>query len=490
MLRRHRAMLLCGVAAFFAYAYFYEAGGWNQNTRFDLVRALVEQRGVRLDDYQDNTRDRAIFESHYYADKAPGASLTAAPVVAVARAAMRLIHANPRSHANLMRESYVASLSAAAFPAALAVMCLWHLGRRMGASTRGATVVALAFGLGTPFWAWATIFYSHTLSAACLLGAVVAAVHLGDPSSSPNRDLRLGGAVGLLVGWAVVTEFPTAVPGSVVVLFALWQAWRDEAGRLARVAASIAIAGGACAVVLGAYDYAAFGSPFHVGYASEEDSSLLQQGFFGITFPKPAIMGQLLWGSFRGLLPLAPVLALVPIGWAMAIGSRRWRRAGLVAAAVFLLGFALNASYEHWEGGWSFGPRHLGPVLGFAALGLVPVWIKGGRVLRALIVSLAVVGSAFALIGVSTTAQPPAPDPQHPMRDLLWPAFRDGQLSLNRQSYFDVRPAGEAAGLRDEGVEHAQWNLGEKMGLTGLPSLLPLGAVLVVTIGLALRTKD
>jgi len=483
-------MLLCGVAAFFAYAYFYEAGGWNQNTRFDLVRALVEQRGIRIDDYQDNTGDRAVFESHYYADKAPGASFTAAPVVALARAAMRLVHANTKSHANLMRLSYLASLSAAAFPAALAVMCVWHLARGMGASSRGATVVALTFGLGTPFWAWATVFYSHTLSAACLLGAFVAAVHLGGPSSRPGRDIRLGGAVGLLVGWAVVTEFPTVVPGAIVAIFALWQAWRDDVGRLGRVAASLAIAGGACAIVLGAYHYAAFGSPFHVGYASEEDSTLLRHGFFGITFPKPAIMGQLLWGAFRGLLPLAPVLALVPIGWVMATGSREWRRAGLVAAAMFLVGFALNASYDHWEGGWSFGPRQLGPVLGFAAVGLVPVWIKGGRALRALVVALAVAGSAFSLIGVSTTAQPPAPDPQHPMRDLLWPAFRDGQLSLNRQSYFDVRPPGEAAGLRDVGVEHAQWNLGEKMGLTGLPSLLPLGALLIVTIGLALKTKD
>ncbi len=484
-------MLLCGVAAFFAYAYFYEAGGWNQNTRFDLVRALVEERGIRIDDYQDNTGDRAIFESHYYADKAPGASFVAAPVVALARAAMRLVHENTRAHSNLMRLSYVASLSASALPAALAVMCVWHLARRISASSRGATVVALAFGLGTPFWAWATVFYSHTLSAACLLGAFVAAVHLRDGSPSPERDLRLGAVVGLLVGWAVITEYPTAVPGAVVVLFALSQVWRDGGGRLARVATSIAIVGGACAAVLGVYNYAAFESPFHVSYASEENSSLLQGGFFGITFPKPAIMGQLLWGSFRGILPLAPVLALVPIGWVMGMGFRKWRRVTLVAAAMFLVGFALNASYEHWEGGWSFGPRQLGPVLGFAALGLVPVWIQGGRALRVLIVTLAVVGSAFSLVGVSTTAQPPGtPQFEHPMRDLLWPAFRDGQLSLNRQSYFDVRPPGEAAGIRDVGVEDAQWNLGEKMGLTGLPSLLPLGAVLIVTIGLALGTKD
>src|SRR5579862_5522250 len=102
MLRRQRAMLICGVAAFFAYAYFYEAGGWNQNTRFDLVRALVEHHGIRIDDYQENSGDKAEFHGHFYADKAPGASFTAAPVVALARAAMRVAGADPNSTDNLV----------------------------------------------------------------------------------------------------------------------------------------------------------------------------------------------------------------------------------------------------------------------------------------------------------------------------------------------------------------------------------------------------
>jgi hypothetical protein len=492
MLRRHRAMLLCGVAAFFAYAYFYEAGGWNQNTRFDLVRALVEHRTIQIDEFADNSGDKAPSGDHVYADKAPGASFVAAPVVALTRAGMRLAGADPRSHVNLAWQSYAASLAAAALPGALAVMCVWYLARRkLGATARGATVVALAFGLGTPFWAWATIFYGHTLAAFCLLSAFLAAIAIDDSTGERGGDIRSGAVVGLFIGAAVFTEYPTAIPGCIIVLYALGAAWRGGASRFLRVAVAIGVCGGLFAAALGIYNFAAFGSPFHVSYASEEDSTVLASGFFGITTPHLAIVGQLLWGAYRGLLPLAPVLALVPIGWVIAIGSRKWRRVTLMAAAVFLVGFALNASYEHWEGGWSFGPRQLGPVLGFAALGLVPLWIKGGRALRVLITTLAVVGSAFSLIGVSTTAQPPGtPQFEHPMRDLLWPAFRDGQLSLNRQSYFDVRPAGEGAGLRDVGVEHAQWNLGEKVGLTGLPSLLPLGAVLIVTIGLALGTKD
>ena len=489
MLRRRQAMLLCGVASFFAYAYFYEAGGWNQNTRFDLVRALVEHHGVQIDSYQEDTGDKADFEGHVYADKAPGASFTAAPAVAAARAGIRLAGGDPDSGQNLLRLTYIASLAAAALPGAISVMLVWAIARRIGASTTGAGVVALLFGLGTPFWAWASIFYGHTLAAACLLGAFLLAVHLGDADRTGASCARHGLGIGLLIGWSVVSEFPTAIPGAVVVLFALWQARQGGSARLIRVATGVAVAGGACAVLLGAYHYAAFHDPFHVGYASEE-RDVLKNGFFGFTFPKPGVAAELLWGSYRGILRLAPVLLLVPIGWWL--WARQFRtcttcRIGLAAGATFLVGFAMNASYEHWEGGWSLGPRHLGPVLGFAALALVPVWMKGGRVVRALVVAMALTGFAATLIGVSTTAQPPAPTYDAPMSQLLWPAFRSGHLSLNRQSFFESYPPGD---ISNYDAPRAAWNLGEKIGLHGLPSLLPLAAGLVIVIGLALRRAD
>ena len=66
-----RDMLLVGAALLVAQAYFYQGGGWNQNSRFDLARALVERGGVRIDDYAQNTGDKAVFEGHTYSDKAP-----------------------------------------------------------------------------------------------------------------------------------------------------------------------------------------------------------------------------------------------------------------------------------------------------------------------------------------------------------------------------------------------------------------------------------
>ena len=48
-LRRFEWMLF--FACFFAFAYFHQGGGWNQNARFAEVRAIVEQGRFAIDDY-------------------------------------------------------------------------------------------------------------------------------------------------------------------------------------------------------------------------------------------------------------------------------------------------------------------------------------------------------------------------------------------------------------------------------------------------------
>src|SRR5919202_2159871 len=87
--------LLIGVLLLGSYAYFYQGGGWNQNSRFDLTRALVERGTVQIDAYADNTGDKAIFDGHTYSDKAPGQALTAVPPLAIGRSAVRALGGGP-----------------------------------------------------------------------------------------------------------------------------------------------------------------------------------------------------------------------------------------------------------------------------------------------------------------------------------------------------------------------------------------------------------
>src|ERR1700712_4518008 len=84
-------------ALFLSYAYFYQAGGWSQNSRFAMIRAVLERHTLQIDAYQLHTGDRALWEGHYYTDKAPGASLVALLPVQAARVIARGAGVDPAS---------------------------------------------------------------------------------------------------------------------------------------------------------------------------------------------------------------------------------------------------------------------------------------------------------------------------------------------------------------------------------------------------------
>ena len=118
-LHRSSAILL-GLVAFLSFSYFYEGGGWNQNSRFDLLRAIVERHTLQIDAYHENTQDKAHFNGHYYSDKAPGLVFLAVPFAVAARSALRVVGMDPESPRGLVALSYLVSAGAVALPTALA----------------------------------------------------------------------------------------------------------------------------------------------------------------------------------------------------------------------------------------------------------------------------------------------------------------------------------------------------------------------------------
>src|SRR5213078_477139 len=100
------------------------------------------------------------------------------------------------------------------------------------------------------------LFFAHLLSA--LLGFAAFAVLWRERDGPPR--LALVAAAGLLAGLAVTTEYPLALAGVVLGLYAV--------ARSRPVRRGLAYAGGVAVGVapLLAYDWWAFGSPTHVSY--------------------------------------------------------------------------------------------------------------------------------------------------------------------------------------------------------------------------------
>ena len=64
---------------FALYAYCFQGGGWNQNSRFDTVRALVEQGRFEITEFASNTGDVSVYQGRVYSNKTPGTLQHAPP---------------------------------------------------------------------------------------------------------------------------------------------------------------------------------------------------------------------------------------------------------------------------------------------------------------------------------------------------------------------------------------------------------------------------
>jgi len=135
---------------------------------------------------------------------------------------------------------------------------------------------------------------------------------------------------------------------------------------------------------------------------------------------------------------------------------------------------SLTTSPTDWRAGWGIGPRHVVASLPFFALGVAALFARAiGRARTALwTVFGALAACSAALMLVATSVRPEVPTwYDRPFADYLWPLFRAGLLGVNTLPIHT-------------GFIHEQrqaWNLGEKLGLHGLASLLPLGAYLAAT---------
>lgn len=462
----HRQVLLLFAVLFFSNAYFYQGGGWNQNSRFDLLRAILDQHTLHIDAYQSNTEDKALFQGHFYSDKAPGQVLFALPFVAISRPALRAVGIDVDSARGLIVQSYIATLFASGMPIAVAACALYWLGVSLGHG-RGAGFAAVSLGLATPIWAYATLFFGHALAGACLLFSCAAAVLLKES----RREFGGGLAVGLAAGWATVTEYPAAPPAVILAFFALRQIWdRGPSGRW-RTAVGIATGAGFCLFVLMGYQYAAFGSPFQLGYSHYQAGAFpwMQRGFLGITYPKPLVLLKLLFGGHLGLFLLAPVLLTAPFGLRRLFRQDRTRTLAITAAAIPLYYWLFNASFSGWHGGNSYGPRYMLAGIPVLCIGLAPVYAAAGERLRWVLTALMGFGIALTLMAEATTVQPPQMM-RFPVVQLIWPAFWSGRFSLNRVSML-------VATDDPTGRVHGAFNLGELAGLHGLASIIPLLAL-------------
>ena len=179
-----RSYVVVFLLGFVCYGYFRPPTSWNENSRFNLVRAIVERGSLNIDPYHGNTGDKSYFEGHYYSDKAPGTSFAAVPAYAAYFAFLKLSGAAPPaqqsgatpqdapwSSSSYLWGLHLASIASVALISAMGVMVFLFLASFFTREPRLALLATLAYGFASLALPYATVFYGHQLAASLLLMA-------------------------------------------------------------------------------------------------------------------------------------------------------------------------------------------------------------------------------------------------------------------------------------------------------------------------------
>ena len=438
MLRFSRTEFLLFLACFFAFAYFNQGGGWNQNSRFAEVRAMAEEGRFAIDDFLVYVGDPAtndLFRApvdhaeydfdgkrhalcwvdpewtffpisgkpaktpgitdepmhmvcasgdvsyvpktgHFHPNKPPGTSFLALPAYWTIFKIEHAFGINPDHWWTLTVNAWLTTIFSVGLLSALGCVLFYRLACDFsGGEKRAALLATFALAFGTTFLPFGTILFDHNLTAVLLVASFYWLRHTPRPALA-----------GFCAGFAVVTNY---VAGGAVIALGLYALLAG--GVRWRRAILYSLGGLLPAALLGYYHYVNFGSPlalnndFQNPLFKDPSGSL---GMFGM--PNPYVGAMLLVSPYRGVFWLAPVLLLGLWGIIRWLLERKLVPEARLCLAIFGFFFLVNMSFNGYHGGFAAGPRYLVPGLPFLALPLVVAFVRWKKIaLAALTVSIA-----------------------------------------------------------------------------------------------------
>ena len=357
--------------------------GYNEqdSARICLSRALLAGR-LSDDTCFAYTVDSSRYGGHLYSSRAPGMSV----LEIVPAEVVGLKDPTTWTHEPDLR-LWAVHLVVSGIPFLLCVFLVGRISEGLAPGYGGPAMIAL--GLGTMLAPLAVAGFSHDLVACLAFVAFVLAWR-----RSPL-------AAGLAIGAGVAAEYDNAAILLVLLGYTALQGRTAVLRFLAGAAPGVAL--------LGAYDWAAFGAPWHTPLSYTVNFGAGEKlGLFGVQLPR-LDAARLVFVGERGLLVTSPVVVAAAAGLVL-LWRRGLRAEALVCGVITAAYLVAECGYFLPYGGLSPGPRFFVPALPFLGLGLAPAFARWRLATTALTAASVIATTAVVLTWASTGSY----------RDTIW----------------------------------------------------------------------
>lgn len=226
---------------------------------------------------------------------------------------------------------------------ALAIWLSYRAARRF-TSDGPAALAALAFGLGSSLYAYATVLpsYSHTYATFATSALILLTLRAGERPLSLFRWL----SVGLFLGIAIVQRPTNIIFGLIPAAFAVLHL-RYHLRTLISALTVVGLAALPFVLLqLAAYEYL-YGHPLTTPQGPH---------YMKLSEPHPFL---LLFAPHGGLFPTAPFTWLSVVGGAFLLRSSDTRVFAVTLLVISVLEIWVSSSALDWHGNWSYGARRL-----------------------------------------------------------------------------------------------------------------------------------
>jgi hypothetical protein len=455
---------------FVSYGYFFQGGGWNQNIRICLTRAIIHHGTFTVDRFKEDSKemefvnagDWAFYNGHYYSNKSPGLSFLAVPSFALAEYCLKHLLPNDPEQ-QVLFSAYFSNLCTTVLMSSLLCLLIFHVFHHFfQMSIRDSFLLMLFYGFGTIAFSYSTTFYCHQPAAFCSFLSFVLVMHIR------KDNFQKKGIVALLAGFSAASA--VLIEPSALFILAAVSLYLVSFKEGRRCLPSFILGGIPIGMVLGWYNFVCFGHPLasSYNYANEMVMFKVDGRLFGI--PSFAQLNWLLLSTYRGLLFLSPVFLMVLPGMVFFLKKKEWRAEAVTSVCISLCFIFFIAGFYGIV--TATPPRYLLPAFPFFFLLAGLSLCKYPKLFKIVGVISILINLSITLVGIEIPWRLRVP--------LVLVAFKNiiaGKISINPVpiSHFNSYPSiYELANIETWTPNFNSFNLGEIAFPHSVASIVPL----------------